>query len=72
MGNHNLPSKGIAAVLSFLIPGLGQIYCGRLLRGLIWLIFVIGGYAMLIVPGIILHIFCILDALSLPDRMIPK
>lgn len=72
MGNQNLPSKGVAAVLSFLIPGLGQIYCGRLLRGIIWLIFAIGGYAMLIVPGIILHIFCILDALSLPDRMIPK
>jgi TM2 domain-containing membrane protein YozV len=29
---------GIAAVLSFLIPGLGQMYNGKFLRGLFWLI----------------------------------
>ena len=29
---------GIAAVLSFFIPGIGQIYNGRILRGLFWLI----------------------------------
>jgi TM2 domain-containing membrane protein YozV len=29
---------GIAAVLSFLIPGLGQFYNGEFLRGLFWLI----------------------------------
>ncbi|QRN98439.1 hypothetical protein JRI60_05105 [Archangium violaceum] len=29
---------GIAAVLSFFIPGLGQIYNGDILRGLFWLI----------------------------------
>jgi TM2 domain-containing membrane protein YozV len=29
---------GVAAVLSFLIPGLGQIYNGDILRGLFWLI----------------------------------
>lgn len=27
-------SSGVAAVLSFFIPGLGQIYCGRIKRGL--------------------------------------
>ena len=30
--NHDLakkPSGGLAAVLSFIIPGLGQLYCGR-------------------------------------------
>jgi amino acid transporter len=36
MGDH---SKGIAAILSLFIPGLGQIYCGRVLRGLLWMIF---------------------------------
>ena len=34
---------GLAAVLSFLIPGLGQFYNGKFLRGLFWL---------LITPGI--------------------
>lgn len=29
---------GVAAVLSFLLPGLGQIYNGDILRGLFWLI----------------------------------
>ena len=29
---------GTAAVLSFLLPGVGQIYNGKFLRGLIWLI----------------------------------
>jgi len=29
---------GIAAVLSFFIPGLGQLYNGDILRGLFWLI----------------------------------
>lgn len=33
-----MKNPGIAAVLSFLIPGLGQIYNGHFLRGLFWLI----------------------------------
>lgn len=31
-------NQGLAAVLSFFIPGLGQIYNGDFLRGLFWLI----------------------------------
>ena len=29
---------GLAAVLSLLIPGVGQLYNGRILRGILWLI----------------------------------
>ena len=29
---------GNAAVLSFIIPGLGQFYNGKFLRGLVWLL----------------------------------
>ena len=29
---------GTAAVLSFIIPGLGQLYNGKILRALFWLI----------------------------------
>jgi TM2 domain-containing membrane protein YozV len=32
------PDPGIAALLSFLIPGAGQIYNGKFLRGISWLI----------------------------------
>ena len=33
-----LPDPGLSAVLSFVIPGLGQLYNGKFLRGLFWLI----------------------------------
>jgi len=32
------PDPGIAALLSFVIPGVGQIYNGDILRGIFWLI----------------------------------
>jgi TM2 domain-containing membrane protein YozV len=31
-------SPQIAAALSFVVPGLGQIYAGRVLWGIVWLI----------------------------------
>lgn len=33
-----MKNTGLSAVLSFLIPGVGQIYNGDFLRGLFWLI----------------------------------
>ena len=35
---HDLKSPGLAAVLSALIPGIGQFYNGDFLRGIFWLI----------------------------------
>lgn len=35
---NSLPNPGVAAVLSFFIPGLGQFYTGRFWRGIFWLI----------------------------------
>lgn len=52
-------SPGVAAALSFLIPGLGQIYKGHILNGLAWLVVVAIGYIAFIVPGLILHVCCI-------------
>lgn len=57
-------SPGVAAVLSFLIPGLGQMYKGQIINGLVWFVFVLLGYAALIVPGLFLHLFCIVGAAS--------
>ena len=43
-GDHRDPpwpfmsKPGVAAVLSFVVPGVGQIYNGKFLRGLFWLI----------------------------------
>ena len=33
-----MKNSGLSAVLSFLIPGVGQIYNGDFLRGIFWLI----------------------------------
>ncbi len=35
---HSPRNPGVAAVLSVLIPGVGQIYNGDFLRGVFWLI----------------------------------
>ena len=55
-------SPGVAALLSFLIPGAGQMYKGDVGTGTLWFIFTILGYILLVIPGLILHIFCIVLA----------
>lgn len=57
-------SPGVAAVLSLVIPGAGQMYKGQVGSGLIWLVFVVIGYMALIIPGLILHLCCIIGAAS--------
>lgn len=57
-------SPGLAAVLSFFVPGLGQLYKGQILNGIVWFFFVLLGYAALILPGLLLHLFCIIGAAS--------
>ena len=57
-------SPGFAAVLSFFVPGLGQLYKGQFLNGLVWFFAVMFGYAALILPGLILHFLCVLGALG--------
>lgn len=60
-GNFN---PGVAAVLSLIFPGAGQIYKGQVLNGIFWCVFVLIGYILLVVPGVILHISCIYGAYS--------
>jgi TM2 domain-containing membrane protein YozV len=36
--SKSLPNPGVSAVLSFFIPGVGQIYNGAFLRGIFWFI----------------------------------
>lgn len=59
---QRLWSPGVAAVLSLIIPGAGQMYKGQVGKGLFHLLVVVVGYALFIVPGLILHILCIIDA----------
>lgn len=55
----------IAALLSLLIPGLGQAYLGRP-GALRWFVKTIIGYVLFVIPGIIFHALCIFDAISVP------
>jgi hypothetical protein len=57
-------SPALAAVLSMLVPGLGQAYKGQLLNGVVWFFLVGVGYLALILPGLLLHFFCIVGAAS--------
>lgn len=67
MSNQNSPDTG-AAVLSLFVPGLGQIVQGRVVHGLVWLLATYVGYLLFIVPGLIVHIFCILNAAKRPQE----
>lgn len=61
---QRLWSPGVAALLSFFIPGLGQFYKGSVGAGVAWLLAVPFGYILFIVPGVILHVICICTAAS--------
>ena len=65
-GRHASPV--LAAVLSFLVPGAGQLYTGNVATAVLWFLFVGAGY-MLILPGIFLHLICIATAASAAHRL---
>jgi TM2 domain-containing membrane protein YozV/RNA polymerase subunit RPABC4/transcription elongation factor Spt4 len=61
-------NPGVAAVLSFVIPGLGQMYKGEIGSAIVWF-FVVGiaygvGLATIVclLPALALHIICVFDA----------
>ena len=56
------PAPGIAAVLSVLLPGLGQVYAGRLLAGGLWFLATTFGYWAILVPGFLIHALCVWSA----------
>lgn len=62
-------SPGVAAVLSFLIPGLGQIYKGYIGAGIGLFVATIAGYFFLIVPGLVFHLVGVLGAYNTRSRV---
>ena len=56
------PSPGVAAVLSVVLPGLGQLYTGRLMAGAIWCLATAVAYWAIVVPGFLVHAFCVWSA----------
>jgi hypothetical protein len=51
-----------AALMSLLIPGAGQIYKGRTLAGVIWLVVVGAAYWAVGAPGLMVHLMCVVTA----------
>jgi len=58
----------LAATLSLVIPGAGQLYTGNVLSAILWFVLVTAGYG-LILPGILLHLFCIAAAAGSAYRL---
>lgn len=59
---QRLWSPGVAAVLSLIIPGAGQMYKGEVGKGFLYLILTVIGYSLFVIPGLILHLLCIIGA----------
>ncbi len=59
---RRLPSPGIAAVLSVLIPGLGHVYAGRLGAAACWFLATSFAYWAILLPGFLLHALAIWTA----------
>ena len=61
----------MTALLSLFVPGLGQMCQGKVLRGIAWFFIVIVGYACFVIPGLVLHIMCVVNAYEqrTPDRI---
>ena len=52
-------NRGVAALLSFLLPGTGSIYKGDVVLGIILFVSTVFGYFLLVVPGLVLHLLSI-------------
>jgi TM2 domain-containing membrane protein YozV len=55
-------SRGTAILLSLIVPGLGQAYKGQIINGLVWFVLTIIGYIAFIIPGMLLHLLCLIGA----------
>ena len=63
-GGHS-KNPVIAAILSFFIPGMGQVYNGQgFVKGLMYMIATLIGYMVLIIPGMIIWLYGIYNAYS--------
>jgi len=66
--NGRQASPLLAAGLSLIVPGAGQLYTGRFISALLWFFLVTAGYT-LILPGLFFHLLCIASAASSAHRL---
>jgi hypothetical protein len=69
--SRNEWNSGIAAALSLLLPGSGQLYGGKTVPGLIWLWAVVCAYLASLPLGLAAHGICVLDATEHKNKREP-
>jgi len=62
-------SPGIAALLSFIFAGSGQIYNGELVKGILILAGTLVGVLIFLIPGVIVWVYGIYDAYATAKKM---
>jgi TM2 domain-containing membrane protein YozV len=62
IATRHAPSPGLSAVFSVLLPGLGQVYSGRLLAGALWFLATSLSYWAILLPGFLVHALCVWSA----------
>ncbi len=64
------PSALVAMLLTLFLPGAGHLYAGRAFAAILWFLVVGLGY-VLILPGLVLHLFAIASAARSAHRLDP-
>jgi TM2 domain-containing membrane protein YozV len=54
-------SEVLGALLSFILPGIGSMYAGKVGKGIMFLFGAIIGYILFVIPGLIVHLFSIIS-----------
>jgi len=65
-------STFVAALCSLILPGLGQVYNGKLERGFLIFIGTVIGFFLFIIPGLLVWAFGIYDAYTIALKMNKK
>ncbi len=55
-------SPRTAALLSFLLPGSGQMYKGEHFKGFLWLLAVVITAFYAVIPAVLLNLLCVAEA----------
>lgn len=61
-------THGVPAILSFFVPGLGQLVKGQIGKGILIFIGTFFAYVAFVIPGIIVHIWNVIDAYNSPVK----
>jgi len=63
-----LKNPGLAAILSFFVPGLGQMYCGDIVFGFVVLFAFVVSLVLWFWLAILVWIFAVWDAYRIAER----